>query len=284
LKQTLPRRPRDLVLVAVLLAVPLIVLRANLRDPAALNGVDRAIVWASAPLEHGLTGAARWVGDLWSRYVALVGVKADNERLKVENERLTAEANRLRLEAARAGELEKLLGLRRHVTQETLAAHVVGGETSSFFRVVKVRLDRGDLEVKPGMAVLAPAGVVGRVERVVGRYSDVMLLSDPRSAIDVVVPRTGGRGILRGVAGDQRYKMRLEYVLRDDEVKEGDEIVTSGLGGFPRNHTVGKVVKVDKKEFGLYQEVEVQPVVDFGRLRQVLVVLHAPPLEEAARR
>ena len=102
----------------------------------------------------------------------------------------------------------------------------------------------------------------------------MLLAADPKSSIDVVVARTGGRGVVKGIAGSDRYRTRVEYLERKDEAAEGDLVVTSGLGGFfPRDLPVGKIVKVDKRGFGLYQEVEVQPVVDFGKLRDVLVVV-----------
>ena len=60
-----------------------------------------------------------------------------------------------------------------------------------------------------------------------------MLAVDPKSSIDVVVARTGGRGVVKGIAGDNRYRTRIENLLRSDEVAEGDVVVTSGLGGVP---------------------------------------------------
>jgi rod shape-determining protein MreC len=100
----------------------------------------------------------------------------------------------------------------------------------------------------------------------------------------VVVPRTGGRGVLRGIVGSNRYRTRIDYLLRKDEIAENDVVVTSGLGGFPRNLPVGKVVKVQKQGYGLYQDAEVEPAVEFGKLAEVLVVLAPPPQTEKAER
>jgi rod shape-determining protein MreC len=271
---TLTRRARELVIVTMLLAVPVLFLRANLAASDHLNMVDRAILRVSAPLQAGITGLARAVGNGWSRYIALVHVKADNERLADENARLRAELVAAKNAAGREGDLEKLLTLRSAVQFDTIAARVIAVETSAFFRVVRIKLDRGGDEVKPGMAVVSSAGVVGRVQRVFGGWCDVLLAADAKSSIDVVVARTGGRGVIKGIAGSDRYRTRIEYLERKDEAAEGDLVVTSGLGGFfPRDLPVGKIVKVDKRGFGLYQEVEVQPVVDFGKLRDVLVVV-----------
>jgi rod shape-determining protein MreC len=271
---TLTRRARELVIVATLLALPVLVLRANLAASDHLNVVDRAILRVSAPLQAGLTALARAAGNGWSRYIALVHLKQDNVRLSDENARLRAELVAGHDAAARAGDLEKLLGLRASLQFDTLAARVIGVETSAFFRVVRVKLDRGGEEVKPGMAVISSAGVVGRVQRVFGDWCDVLLAADPKSSIDVVVARTGGRGVVKGIAGSDRYRTRIEYLERKDEAAVGDLVVTSGLGAlFPRDLVVGKIVRVDKRGFGLYQEAEVQPVVDFGKLRDVLVVV-----------
>ena len=271
---TLTRRARELVIVATLLAVPVLFLRANLAATDHLNVVDRAILRVSAPLQAGITGLVHGIGSGWNNYIALVHVKADNARLTDENARLRAELIAARNAAGREGDLEKLLVLRSSLQFDTIAARVIAVETSAFFRVVRIKLDRGGDEVKPGMAVIASAGIVGRVQRVFGSWCDVLLAADPKSSIDVVVARTGGRGVLKGVAGSDRYKTRIEYLERKDEAAEGDLIVTSGLGGFfPRDLPVGKIVKVDRHGFGLYQEVEVQPVVDFGKIRDVLVVV-----------
>ncbi len=271
---TLTRRARELVIVATLLAVPVLFLRANLAATDHLNVVDRAILRVSAPLQAAVTGAVRAVGNTWTRYIALVHSKADNARLSDENAKLRAELVAANNAAARAGDLEKLLALRASLQFDTLSARVVAVETSAFFRVVRVTLDRGGEEVKPGMAVIASAGVVGRVQRVFGGWCDVLLAADPKSSIDVVVARTGGRGVVKGIAGSDRYRTRIEYLERKDEAAEGDLVVTSGLGAFfPRDLPVGKIVKVDRHGFGLYQEAEVQPVVDFGKLRDVLIVV-----------
>ena len=278
---TLTRRARELVIVAMLLALPVLFLRANLAasdGSSHLNVIDRAILRVSAPLQAGITGLMRAVGNVWTSYIALVHVKQDNLRLSDENAKLRVELAEAKEGAARAASLEKLVGLKPIVQTETMAARVIGVETSSFFRIVRIKLDRGnadgDVAIKPGMAVLASAGVVGRVQRVFGPYCDVLLAADPKSSIDVVVARTGGRGVLKGIAGDNRYRTRIEYLERKDEVAEGDLVVTTGLGGiFPRDLPVGKIVRVSKKDFGLYQEAIVEPVVDFGRLRAVLVAV-----------
>jgi rod shape-determining protein MreC len=131
--------------------------------------------------------------------------------------------------------------------------------------------------------VITPEGVVGRINRTSGETSDIMLSVDPRSAIDVVLPRTGGRGILKGKPGENGYRCAIEYLMQGDQAKDGDLVVTSGLGGFPRDLPVGKISKVVKNSAGLTQDIEITPDVDFARLSEVLVVVApAPPVDPDA--
>ena len=136
---------------------------------------------------------------------------------------------------------------------DTAVAQVVSVETSRQFRVVRVRIDRSGVEVKPGMPVIAAEGVVGRIARSVGPYAEVQLLTDARSAVDVVLPRSESRGVMKGTGSDSRYVCRVEYVLKKEAIEIGDNVLTSGLGGsFPRDLPVGKVVAVRRSDASLY--------------------------------
>jgi rod shape-determining protein MreC len=285
------------------LAVPALLLRSSIKSPEQLNPLDRVVVRLTAPLQELLVRSGQYLAGVFSHYVFLVGVKRNSERLAAENAALRAQIASLSQLAARADRLERLLELRSQVHADTLAAQVIGVETSRQFRVLRIRIDLGSRsgpalseagsddakaasgaplagsgEARTGLPVLSPSGVVGRIVRIVGAFADVQLLTDPRSSIDVVLPRTGSRGVLKGTASDTSYICRVDYVVQKDDVQVGDVVLTSGLGGlFPRDIPVGKVVRLRKSDSSLYQEVEVEPLVDFGKLREVLVVLSPPP-------
>ena len=277
---TTARKVRETALCALMLTGSVVALRSSVRHPSRLNAIDRAILRASSPLQgalarvgHGLRAGAR-------RYVFVVGAARENERLRQENARLRAALLAAQRQAGRENDLERLLGLQGRTAAETLAAHVVGADTNAYFRVARLRLDRGEGEVEPGMAVLAPEGVVGRIQRVYGRWCDVLLAVDPKSSIDVVILRTGGKGLLRGAGAGDRYRATVEFEAPTEAVQKGDLVVTSGLGGaFPRDVPVGKVVRTEKRDVGLFQLADVEPAVDFAKLDEVLVLVSPPPPE-----
>jgi rod shape-determining protein MreC len=274
---------REVVIITAAFVTALFLLRQSSKSPEYLSPVDRGILAMVTPLQSRMARLARSIGHAAGQYVDLVDVRGKNEALQNENGRLRAELMEAKRGAAESVRYQKLLGLRDAVTAETLVARVIAIDVSPYFRVARIQLDRGEGLVSRGMPVITPDGVVGRINRVAGDTSDILLSVDPRSAIDVVLPRTGGRGILRGKPGENGYRCAIEYLMQGEQAKEGDLVVTSGLAGFPRDLPVGKVSKVARNAAGLSQELEVSPDVDFARISEVLVVVApAPPPDPEA--
>jgi rod shape-determining protein MreC len=273
------RRWRDVVICLVLIAVPALFLRANLKRPESLNFIDRGVLRISSPLQGALTAVIRGVVGIWDGYIGLVHVKKENDVLRLEIARLREEAARARREAATAAHLEELLKLRDAHAASMVAARVIAADASPHFRVVRVKLAHGAAgSVKKDMPVLAVEGLVGRVRRTYGEYADVQLAVDPASTFDAVVPRTGTHCLLDGIPGRNRYRCRLEAGAPADEVKVGDLLVTSQLNaGMPRDVTIGRVAQVEASRGTVHRDAEVVPSVDFARMTDVVVVLSVPP-------
>jgi rod shape-determining protein MreC len=268
------KRYRDIALVIVLLAMPFFFLRANIRRPEETNFVDRTLLTLSAPIEYTFSALARGVSSLLGEYVYLVDVKRDNNKLAYQNSRLQAKVSQLSSIEAENRRLRRLLGLRDRVAAETVSALVISKDMTDYFRVARVTLDAAAPGIKPNMPVLSPEGVVGKVLRVAGETVQVQLAVDSGFGADVVVERTGARGFVRGAGENERYLVQVEYVQSTDVVNEGDILVTSGFGcRFPKGLPVARVTKVVKRDFGIYQSVEAEPIVDFSRLEEVLIVL-----------
>lgn len=262
-------------MVAVLVAVPFFFLNSNLKHPEDANWLDKLVLQASGPIQYVATVVARSVSEVVEEYVWVVDVHRENAVLARETDQLKQELRELRAISQENERLRKLLGLRDRVRGQSVAARVVGRTASPHsFRITRIRIDRGQRDlVRSGMPVVNADGLVGEVLRTAGRYGDVRLTVDPDSKVDVVVGRNGARGILRGTANNRRYVCRIEYLTRQSEVQVDDEVHTSGLGTkYPEGILVGRIVSVSREETGLYQEVEVEPVVNFSSIDEVLVL------------
>jgi len=267
------RRYRDPALVILLLALPLYMLGSYRGDRSRPGAMSAMTMQAVGSLQSQGDGVIGRVGRLWDDYVDLIDVKAENRRLVIENARLREENIRLQGILQENARLAALVGFKSaRPTLHLVPARVIAADVSPYFRVLRIRIDTGEHLVEPGMPVVAAEGVVGQIEVVAGRYSDVMLAVDPRSKIDILTQSNRARGIL--VGHDNDYLAQISYLLRRDEVEEGDIVVTSGRGGrFPKELPVGRIRAIDAQAYGLYQNAWVEPVVDFSRLEEVFVVV-----------
>jgi rod shape-determining protein MreC len=277
---TMRRRLVDWSLAGLLVLLPALVLKASLARGTA-SGLDKTLLRITSPLEAGVAWVVEGIGGLWNHYVGLVGVESENRELRDENDKLRKQLAATTRKAFDVEALEDLAVVKRRTPADTMGARVIGAPLSPQFRVIRIRLDRGEGEVSPGMPVITGTGPVGRVDKVYGGYADVTLMSDPSSSIEVVIPRTGGRGMLTGLGKPDSYACTIGWLEKQidptSKVEVGDEIVTSGLGAsFPPGLVVGKVSKIARDD-GMFQRVEVEPAVDVSRVRAVEVLLAPPP-------
>jgi rod shape-determining protein MreC len=161
----------------------------------------------------------------------------------------------------------------------TVAAEIIAAGATSEFRTITI--DKGTTDgLRSDMAVLAPAGVVGRIVVPSARAAKVQLLVDHNAAAGALVERSRAQGV---VVGEGEEKLRMDYVSEIADVVTGDVVVTSGIDKiFPKGFVIGRVEAVDKSG-GLYKRITVRPAVDFKSLEEVLVVLTLSPAREAER-
>ncbi len=243
------------------------------------RGVQTVVTPPSAALHQGGLGFR----NLWSSYVALVGVKEENERLISENQQLQLEEAALAEDARQGQRLQELLAFRQHYVGQTVPAQVVGGSGSDRERMLN--LDKGaDDGIAPGMPVITTDGIVGRIHDVTPHAAQVLLISDPTSVAGVLLEETRARGILRG---DNVGHPQIVNLMPDDRIKPGQLVLTSGGDQvYPRGLPVGVVDKIvpDPDNQPLV-DVRLKPAANLGRLEEVLVVTDTAPIpSERVRR
>jgi rod shape-determining protein MreC len=266
------RRP---ILVLLLVLQPLILILSGRESNQPKTGIVGGTIFQGiGAIQNGMFQSIGGIGDLWNKYLRLVEVNEENERLRTELARLQEERVRLLGIMQENARLRTLLGFRESAPElELRPARVIAKDITSFFRVVRLRLEVGEGVARPQMPVVARSGLVGQVTTVNGDYCDVLLTVDAQSRIDVLIQRNRARGILYGNGHEDDYTGRVAYLLQRDEVQVGDVVVTSGEGGrFPGELVVGHIQEVIESTTGMYQEVVVRPSVDFSRLEEVFLI------------
>lgn len=267
-------RYKELIIIATLLLAPMVSYLSRGHRGRSPNFVDRAVLRLSTPVQSVLTWAFTGVVGAVDGYVALRGAHEEAQACRAELSQARAEVNALREADQENRRLKKLLAYSEETLQQEIAARVVGlGPTR---QVLSVRINRGESDgVRRGMPVLTPEGVVGQIMSVVGGTADVMLVNDPASRVGVVVQRSRVRGTVSGLGPEQG--LSLENVLRQDDVQEGDAVVTSGTDGiFPAGLVVGTVRGLTRPPAQMFLQARVQPAVDLRRFEEVLVLPTLP--------
>jgi rod shape-determining protein MreC len=272
----------DIAAVLLLLFLSLGLLLINSQPSAAnINPLDRAVRSMVAWLQQSATGGSDSTSSFLSNLREVSQLVEENKTLKERVITLEAENAKLSLADRELTRMKELLDFRQTKGLAYLPAKIISRETTPSFRVIKLRIDRGEdekkygIELKKGMAVVSAQGVVGQLSRVYGDYADLILLSDPQSRIDAMIERNRSSGTLIGKGEDDGHLCSIPFLSRDDTVSEGDTIVTSGLDKmFPKGLPIGVVTKVTQRKEQPFQEVEVQPGVNFEKLEYVFVVTY----------
>ncbi|MCB0350660.1 MAG: rod shape-determining protein MreC, partial [Bdellovibrionales bacterium] len=196
----------------------------------------------------------------------------DNINLSQELAKLKAqlgELTELKLENERLGQL---LDFKQKNDMSLKPARVIGRDLLTDYETITI--DRGSRHgVKKGMGAVTISGVVGYIIESEENTSKILLITDRYAVVDGVVQRSRARGIVQGYSKDS---CTLTFLKRSDDVMVGDIIVTSGIDNyFPKGFPIGSVTKVVQDQYGLGQEVTLQPVVSNFNLEEVFVVLNA---------
>jgi rod shape-determining protein MreC len=255
-----------------------VLISAQVNSRSGVPVLEAAAFGVFAEVQRGTASILGGIRHVWSGYVGLRQVRAENEVLRRQLAEAQIALQEQKALADRTRGLEQLLELRGRSNLRTAAAEIIAAGAVSDFRTVTI--DKGTREgLRPDMAVIAPAGVVGRVVVPSASAAKVQLLIDRNAAIGALIERSRAQGVVVG-AGDEW--LRMEYVSEVADVAPGDIVVTSGIDGiYPKGFIIGRIETVERSG-GAYKRILVRPAVDFSSLEEVLVVLTPTPARKAA--
>lgn len=207
----------------------------------------------------------------------LVRLRQRNADLESEVSRLQAEVITLKQQLSETLVLSALVDFARVQPENRyLAATVIGRDPSPFVQYVIINRGSDD-GLRRGMPVVTQQGLVGRVAAVTSGAARVQLITDPESSINIRLEPSRAQAV---VIGDVTGELSLDMIPQSAEVKVGDLILTSGLGGnYPSDILIGQVTGVRRIETDLFQNASVQPVVDFNTLEIVLIITNFRPVD-----
>lgn len=232
-----------------------------------------------SPFQRAISFTGETAKGLVNGYIFLLGVSEENEELRSLNRQLAYKTLLLEDVSSENERLRRLLKMSESFSWETIAAEVIGYNPRSEFRLLTI--NRGSRHgLKKRMPVVSAEGLVGQIYRVAPSSSQVLLLTDPTSAVDARTERKGARGLVVGKVLTTQwnrsiYLTALEFVDRVSPIEQGDQLVTTGLDGiFPAGIPVGRISQVKVDTQGIFKEAQVVPSVEPMALQEVLIILN----------
>ena len=232
--------------------------------------IRSVLEYAVEPVYHVVEWPVRASRNLFGQFQSRRSLRHENETLRTRLMNQQADLQRLETLVEENRRLRALFEGAEGLEYEYRFAELVRVDLDPFSH--KVLIDRGSSDnVVPGQAVIDGSGVMGQVEDVHIHYSQVRLISDPNHALPVQINRTGLRTVAYG--SGETGALNLPNVPRQADVREGDLIVTSGLGDrFPGGYPVARVSRINREQGQTFVQVFAEPLAALDRGREVLLI------------
>ena len=275
----------------VLLALVLVTFSFRSDEDGALVSAQNTAASVLRPFQVAADRIAEPFRDAHAWLDGLLNARSEAERLRTEVEELRQQLARLQVNAAEAETLRGLLryleGPRFPEGYDGVSATVITRPSGAFAQAIVIHAG-----TKNGVSLDDPVvnedGLVGIVTRVSSRTARVTLLTDEQSAASAIDVRTKAAGIVRHGRG-ARATLILDRVPKEDVVEVGDTIVTAGwrtgqlASLYPKGIQIGRVTSVGRTDTDLWNQVQVEPFVDFGALEAVIVLVPNADAQEEPR-
>ncbi len=212
----------------------------------------------------------RWLDDSMSSRNEL---ELELSRLNAERLLIKARLQKMNALEAENARLRTMLDARTHVRDQVRVAEIMSVDANPFNHSLVIDIGSHD-GVFDGQALVDADGVVGQVIKAGLLTSQAMLISDTNHALPVEINRNGLRTIVVGTGEIDR--LELPFVVNNADIRVGDLLVTSGLGGgFPAGYPVAIVASVTRIPQDPYADVTATPAASLGQVREVMLIFSA---------
>jgi len=217
------------------------------------------------------------IGDFFTTRGTL---RQDNEKLLAERQGLNAKVQQFDALEEENARLRRMLGSAAQVADKVLAAELVEVSSEPFTRKIVVAKGSRD-GVYVGQSVIDAHGIMGQVTQVASQVSRVTLITDAGHAIPVLDNRSGLRMLVFGTGDPDTLK--VPYLTSASDIKEGDLLVSSGMGGtFPPGYPVAQVRRIVNDPNEAFLAITAKPAAQLNHGKQVMLIWRGTPPKSGA--
>lgn len=233
------------------------------------SAFENVLINSFAPIQSSVTSVRTEISDFFDHYVANLNASKKNIELHKRIAELESQINAFEELKKENIRLKNLLQFGQGLGYKKILAQVVAWDASSDYRVIRINKGLSD-GVRLQSPVVTAQGLVGYIYRLTDHFADILTVLDNNNRVDGLIQRVRAHGIVEGFNNE---KSIMKYVSRAEPIILGDVVITSGLGNiYPKGIEVGTVSRIERESYGITQNVEITPAVDFGRLEEVVIL------------
>ena len=242
----------------------------NIQNPVDKNLIFRTSTFITLQTRKLYYNFYESIAQPFRTYVYVVSVIKNNRRLLNENNLLKTQLLKMKEFEIENQKLHQLLDFTKTIDHPFISVRVIGQDP--FPEYFLLTIDKGEKDgVQKNQPALTQQGLAGYVWRVQKNTAQVILLASQNAIVPVIVQRSRVHGIVEGFHKNLLY---LKYLKNEDDLQEGDILVTSGINqNFPAGYRVGEVSQIQKNDYGLNPTIEVNPSVTFSQIEKLFIIL-----------
>ena len=263
---------RKIAIISVLAAIFFLALNLTPFDKKIKN----SFYLVSSPIQNIFWGAGVRASGFFEFIIEMKHLKEENEELKLQVQNLLAENEVLKDFKEENKMLREALGIGLEKEFQMALARVLGKDVAQDFILINKGAQDGISEGLP--VITSQKALIGRIGQVYSNFSKVLLISHPQSSFDGKVTDSEVLGVVKG---EGNLKVAFDFIPREKEIKEGDVVITSALGGeralsgvFPFGLLVGKVRRIERADPEPFYWAELSPFLNIGELEKVFIIIN----------
>lgn len=239
------------------------------KSKGSFSSVDSGITKVFSPVGIVFSNSTGGIKDFFSNLGNIGNLQKENKELRSQINSLESENARMSVNEKENESLKRELGFKNSGTFDTIPAEI------SFFDPTNIRdtivINKGSNDgVRTNMAATSEGFLVGRVTDVYTSTSKILLITDPLSTLPAMMTTIDATGLVQGQIGNG---LQMTQIPQETDLKKGEVVVTSGLGGeYPKGLIIGKVESITKKNNSIFQSASLRTFVDFKSLERVQLI------------
>ncbi len=235
-----------------------------------LNPIKGGVNKVTSPFQLALSQSGKNVASFFHLLTSVKSISQENQSLQDANATLVSENVKLKEIERENAILRKQLKFKQQTNYRLIEADVINRDPISSIQNLTINKGKKD-GIKKELAVTLNGALIGKISEVSDYTSKVLLITDQTSIVNSTIQDSRATGVIKGQLG---YGLKMELIPQNTVIKEGDIVITSGLGGIlPKGLIIGSIDVVEKADNEIFQTATIKPTINFKNTENVFIIL-----------